>query len=507
MILNAVNEHMIMVYNFFLFMKSAFQLKTAWVFLVVFGVNFSLFHCSKLEEKPPNIVFILVDDLGWKDLGCYGGRFYETPNLDSLATQMIQFNQAYAGASICSPSRAALLTGRHPVRFPITDWIPGQDPKNRPLLGTQDLDALPLTEKTIAEYLKEKGYTTFFAGKWHLGGNGYLPTDQGFDINKGGHDKGSPPGGYYAPYKNPVLEDGLVGEYLPERLTSETIDFLEKHSGQPVFAMLSFYTVHTPIQASINYIDHYEQKAIHLGMDGTAALIDEGLGKTVLEPYNVAYASMVQAMDEQVGRLIRAMKDLDLYDQSLFIFTSDNGGLSTLHHTRNHPAPTSVKPLRAGKGWLYEGGIRVPLLIKPPFWSGDNGLQINKPTIGQDLFATVLKTVGLQTPDSLDGQPLNLWWENPESTSAERTLFWHYPHYHGSGWVPGSAIRRGKWKLLYHYESNSFELFDITLDLGEQSNVLDIFPEVATTMKAEFKRIQREMKVEVPSENPDFEHQ
>lgn len=254
---------------------------------------------SPEPSSPPNVVLFLVDDLGWADLGVQGSTFYETPEVDRLAASGMRFTDAYAASPVCSPTRAAIMTGRHPVRVGITDWIPGADPRDRMLLGPDDLHALPLEETTLAEVLKEAGYSTFFAGKWHLGDVGFFPEDQGFDVNLGGHHRGSPPGGYYAPYENPKLEDGPEGEYLTDRLTDETIGFIEGHTasrpGQPFLAMLSFYTVHTPIQASRRHVGHFEEKAAVLPQGGVAEL-PEREGLTRARQDRPDYASMVSTL-------------------------------------------------------------------------------------------------------------------------------------------------------------------------------------------------------------------
>ena len=298
-------------------------------------------------ENKKNVVFILVDELGWNDLACYGSTFYETPNIDRLAAQGHVFTNAYTPNPVCSPTRAAILTGRYPSRIGITDWIPGSDPKNMPLLGPEDLHELPLEEVTIAETLKEEGYKTFYAGKWHLGDKNFLPENQGFDINKGGHHKGSPPGGYYSPYNNPKLTDGEEGEYLTDRLTNESISFMESNKDNPFLLYLSFYTVHTPIEACKRYLEKFQAKQ-RLLQDSIAILEPEGSGQTLLNQYNPEYASMIYALDDNVGRLLDKLETLELMDDTLVIFTSDNGGLSTLMNNRT--APTSVRPLRAGKG-------------------------------------------------------------------------------------------------------------------------------------------------------------
>lgn len=435
---------------------------------------FVAFSCQQDEQpQKPNVVFILVDDLGWKDLSCYGSEFYETPQLDAFSQEAVRFTHAYSASPVCSPTRAAIMTGQNPARVNITDWIPGQNPPNTKLRGPEDLNELPLNAYTMAEAFKDNGYATFFAGKWHLGGEGYFPQEQGFDINKGGHHKGSPPGGYYSPYKNPQLSDGPEGEYLPDRLTNESISFIKQPQKQPFFLFLSYYTVHTPIQASKRHIEKYEQKRQNLPGGGLLIQQPEHDGMTNINQVNAAYASMVEAMDENVGRLLQTLKDEGMWENTIIVFTSDNGGLTTLNPKRK--APTAVRPLRAGKGWCYEGGIRVPLMIRTPDMLSNN---INEtPAISHDFFPTLADLAGLQLPQDLqfDGKNLSPLLANQAIDRGH--IFWHYPHYHGSMWKPGAAIRQGKWKLVHFYEEGISELYDLSVDEGERNNLAESMPD------------------------------
>ncbi len=454
-----------------------------------------LISCS--TKKPANFVFILVDDLGWADVKCNNPEsFYETPNIDRLAENGIRFTNAYSANPVCSPTRAAIMTGKHPNRVNITDWIPGDDPKNRPLLGPQDRNELALEEITIAEKLKEKGYKTGFIGKWHLGDEGFFPENQGFDINIGGHEKGSPPGGYYSPYKNPKLTDGSKGEYLTDRLTNESIRFITENKNGPFFLYLAYYTVHTPIQAAKKHIEKYELKREQLGLDSVPHK-KEGEGWTKLVQENAAYASMVAAMDENLGRIVDALRKQGLDKNTWIIFTSDNGGLSTL---RRKNAPTNNGPLRAGKGWCYEGGIRVPLIIAGPGVS-EKGKVTEQTAVSMDFFTTILSMAGVQHEKN-DGENLiPVLAENNRLNRDE--LFWHFPHYHGSGWKPGSALRKGDWKLLVHYEENKTELFNLAEDLGETTDISEKYPGEVIEMKniLEEKLKDTNSKKPVPNEN------
>ena len=473
--------------------------KSFFIFILLASL---LLSCTRKETRP-NFVFFLVDDLGWADLGCYGSTFYETPNLDRLASRAFVFTDAYTSSPVCSPTRASIMTGKYPARVNITDWIPGDDPKNRRLLGPADNHQLALEEETIAEVMKANGYKTFFAGKWHLGDTGFFPEDQGFDINIGGHHMGQPPGGYYSPYNNPKLEDGPTGEYLTDRLADESLRFIQSAGDEPFFLYLAFYTVHTPIQANRKYIDHFINKKRELGEDGKPVLADEHEGSTLINQVNAPYATMVHSMDENVGRIINYLNDSGLSDNTYIIFTSDNGGLSTLRKGRT--APTSVRPLRAGKGWCYEGGIRVPLIIAGP------GISHNKsdvPVISTDFFPTLLDIAGIPLmPDKhIDG--INLLPLITENKAPSReAVFWHFPHYHGSQWTPGAAIRKGNWKLIefYHYEKT--ELYNLADDIGETTDLSEIYPEKTAELKDLLRQMQEATGALFPQNNPDFINQ
>jgi arylsulfatase A-like enzyme len=457
-----------------------------------------LLSCSTKKQQP-NFVFILVDDLGWADVKCnYPESFYDTPNIDQLAKNGVRFTNAYAANPVCSPTRAALMTGKHPNRVNITDWIPGNNPKNRPLLGSEDGTELELKEITLAEKLKGKGYKTCFVGKWHLGDEGFFPENQGFDINIGGHEKGSPPGGYYSPYKNPKLEDGPEGEYLTDRLTDESIKFISENQDEPFFLYLAFYTVHTPIQASKKHIEKYKLKREQLGI-GEVPNKKEGDGWTKMIQENAAYASMVESMDENVGRILKTLKDKGLDENTWIIFTSDNGGLSTL---RRKNAPTNNGPLRAGKGWCYEGGIRVPLIIAGPDII-EPGRMEEQPAISMDYFTTILNLAKIEHENNDGENLLPVLADNKQITRDE--LFWHFPHYHGSTWKPGSALRKGDWKIVVHYEDNLTELFNLAHDPGETKNIATENSEKTAELKEILDKKLAESNAKYPEPNPDYD--
>ncbi len=447
-----------------------------------------------------NVVLVLVDDLGWKDLACYGSAFYDTPHLDAFAKESLRFTQAYAASPVCSPTRAALMTGRHPVQTGITDWLKGQNPPNRKLLNIQDRNELALEEYTLGELFKDNGYQTFFAGKWHLGEEGFYPEDQGFNSNKGGHHKGSPPGGYFSPYRNPKLTDGPEGEYLTDRLTTETIQFIQEQQEkrQPFFAMLSYYTVHTPIQANPTHMESYSRK---LPGGGPPWYAQEGDGKTLLHQKRGDYGSMVTAMDHNVGRLIQSLKDAGQWDNTILIFTSDNGGLTTL--AKNREAPTAVRPLRAGKGWCYEGGIRIPLMIRIPKTT-EAGAVEETAVISQDLFPTLVDILGLQSKgqQGIDGKNLSPLFKG-ESLDRD-ALIWHFPHYHGSAWKPGAAIRQGPWKLVKHFETDKIELFNLSTDIGETRDLTVEETARARELEQALMLGLRRINAQFPEVNPNF---
>jgi len=429
----------------------------------------------------PNFLFFLVDDLGWADVGCNGSTFYQTPHIDSLATSGARFTDGYAAASICSPTRASILTGRHPVRVNITDWIPGMS-KTGKFEKVEDRDNLALSEVTIAETLRDAGYQTFFAGKWHLGEVGHFPEDQGFNINIGGHERGSPPGGYYAPWRNPKLVAKHDGEYLTERLTEETISFINSQRTQdpPFFAYLSYYNVHTPIQPYKKRVGEYKEKL--KGLKGETPIIEERNARSRGRQDNAELASMVAAVDDSVGRILAKLDEWQLSDNTVVIFFSDNGGLctrpaSSKKNGKGAAGPGCNLPLRAGKGWLYEGGIREAAIVRAP--GKAQGIVCNTPMVSTDFYPTILELAGLPLQPDLhvDGRSLVPFLDTEPKEQAERELYWHYPHYHGSGWTPGGAIRKGDWKLIEFWEYDDVELYDLSKDIGEQNDLSNQHPE------------------------------
>ena len=445
--------------------------------------------CSPEPASPPNVLLIVADDLGWTDLENYGSTFYDTPNLNKLGDSGIKFTNGYATCPVCSPSRASIQTGKYPVQTGITDWIPGRknyaagDSLDRWIAADNKFE-LDLEEKTIAELLQERGYKTMFSGKWHLGGDGYLPQDQGYDVNAGGYNRGSPNrrgeecDGYFAPYCNPQLEDGPEGEYLPERLAQETRQFIENNKEEPLFINLSFYLVHTPLQAKEEMKALYEEKRQEVDTANELLYETEWMkNATTSNSYKFrqkqahpTYAAMVKALDENIGRVMDEFASAGLLENTLVIFTSDNGGLAT-----SEGSPTSNLPLRAGKGWLYEGGIRVPFLVKLP-GNQPSGKTSPVPVTGADILPMIMQTVdeSYQTAENIDGINILATLENTE----QRPIYWHYPHYSNQGGNPGSAIRFGDYKLIDDFETGALELYDLSTDIGESNNLASEEPEI-----------------------------
>ena len=455
-----------------------------------------------VAAKQTNFLFFLVDDMGWADIGANGSKFHETPHIDRLAASGMRFTQGYAACPVCSPTRASIITGRHPVRVDITDWIPGQgNHANNKLLHPQDRNNLALEEVTIAEQLKTHGYQTFFAGKWHLGGEGHWPEDQGFDINIGGHHRGSPPGGYYAPWTNPALKANKPGEYLTERLTEESVKFLEQRdAAKPFLLYLSYYNIHTPIQPYKKRVEYYNAKVEKM-FQGETPTQSEHEGSTRMRQDNAALASMVAAVDDSVGALLGKLKELKLDQNTVVIFFSDNGGLSTRGGKRFGPGCNL--PLRASKGWLYEGGVREPTIIRAPGITQPGSVS-HKPMVSMDFFPTMLDLAGLPAQPKLHADGQSLLSQLRGNDVGSRTLYWHYPHYHGSSWKPGASIRDGDWKLIEFYHHDKVELYNLANDIGEQKNLATRQSKKTAELRAKLRAWQKSMKAKMPVPNPAY---
>lgn len=461
---------------------------------------------ERREERPakPNFLFILADDLGYHDLSCTGSDYYETPHIDRIATDGTQFTSGYATCQVCSPSRASIMSGKFPARHGITDWIgaPAEEAWRKTgrfnrLLPPDYVRNLPGEYITLPEALKKAGYTTFFAGKWHLGSKGSWPTDHGFDFNRGGWDAGGPRGGYFSPWKNPCLENGPDGQNLSMRLAMETVEFLRSHRDTAFLAFLSFYAVHGPIQTTREKWEKYRQKAVNAGIAASGFKMGHFLPIRQVQD-NPVYAGLVEAMDDAVGLVLDALKELGLEENTVVIFTSDNGGV-----VAGDAYATSNLPLRAGKGYQYEGGIREPYFIKIPWMKGGN--VCGTPVTGTDFYPTILELAGarLKPDEHIDGVSL-VPLLNGEQI-APRSLIWHYPHYGNQGGEPSSMIRKGDWKLIHYYEDGHRELFNLHHDPGEQSDLSAKEPERVKKLGNELFAYLKETGARFPVPDPLYD--
>ncbi len=449
--------------------------------------------------KPLNIVLILIDDLGWADLGCYGSSLYETPNIDRLAAEGIRFADHYAASPVCSPTRASIVTGQYPARVGITDWIPGQNPGGKRLLNVSDLHNLPLEEETFAEAFKTAGYTTKFIGKWHLGETEpFWPEAHGFDSNTGGCNWGQPKGGdrYFSPWNFPAganLLNATEGDYLPERLAREAEDFMTANQGNPFLLYHCHYTVHTPLHdPSAALVQKYTDKLAANPPAGPTYLPEHDRENREVQSH-ARYAAMIEAMDTNVGRVLQKIKDLNIEDSTAVIFTSDNGGLSV------HRGPTSNRPLRAGKGWHYEGGVRVPLIIK---WPGVTvaGEVCDEPTISMDFYPTMLEMAGrpLNPAQHADGLSLAPLLRGDAAQLNRDALYFHFPHYHGSGHRPSGAVRARDWKLIEYFETMLVELYNLKDDPGETTDLSKKRPDKVAELRKNLHGWRRDIGAKMP---------
>ena len=460
---------------------------------------------SASDPSKPNVVFILVDDMGYHDLSATGSTFYETPHIDDLMAGAATFDRGYAACRVCSPSRASILTGKFPARHGITQFIGGRSgsqwKRGDPLLPADYVRELPASDITLAETLRENGYQTFFAGKWHLGGEGSLPTDHGFDINVAGHERGSPPGGFFTPYKNPFLDDGPPGESLTLRLGRETADFVGQDHERPFFAMLCFYAVHAPIQTTPDLWQKYQAKWAedHPGQpaDYERFRVDETWAVRQVQD-NPIYAGMVESTDRAVGMVIDALKSNGQFDNTIICFTSDNGGVSS-----GDAYATSNLPLRGGKGRPHEGGIREPYAIAYPGKIASGSFDAI--ATGTDWYPTILDYCGIEAnaKQHIDGVSLRGVLEG--SDPVDRPLFFHYPHYDNQGGSPSSIIIRDRWKLIHFYEDDRVELYKLDVDPSESSNVARAYPNLSRSMLNELDEFLNSVGAKFPEPNPNYD--
>jgi arylsulfatase A len=431
-----------------------------------------------------NFVFLLLDDLGWKDFACYGNTLHETPQIDALAAEGVRFTNAYAACPVCSPTRASILTGKYPARLQLTDWIPGrkQWPTAR-LLTPRFRQELPLEETTIAEALAPLGYRSASIGKWHLGGSGFGPQAQGFSVNVGGDQRGGV-SSYYGPFTMPGLENTSKDDYLTEELTKAAERFLDDAAPKgPFFLYMPEYTVHIPLNAREELVEKYRRKL------------------TAGDPRSPVYAAMVESVDQVVGRLRAKLSQLGVADRTVFILTSDNGGLR--YEGASKTWVTDNSPLRAGKGHLYEGGIREPLIVH---WPGVTkpGQVIDTPMSSVDFLPTVVDIAGGAAPRHVDGVSLEALLRRGAAPRRE-ALYWHYPHYSNQGGVPSGAIRQGEWKLIEFYEDDRVELYNLQEDPGEKTNVAARDSARAGQMRAKLHAWRKNVQATMPERNPNYD--
>ena len=461
---------------------------------------------ASAKQTKPNILIILADDLGYNDVSFMGSKFYETPHLDELANKSYVFTNAYSNSRVCSPSRASIMNGKFTARHGITDFLGAKTEEDWREHGRHDrmLPAyfqrgLSDREITLTQVIKDAGYITYFAGKWHLGNKGKEPTKYGFDFNVGGYNSGSPRGGYFSPYNNPALNDGPEGENLTMRLADETSTFIRHNKDTPFFAFLSFYAVHGPIETTQAKWQKYQDKVKKRGA------ADRGFEMGDVLPYrlhqdNPVYAGLVSSMDDAIGRVLQTLKDEGLDEKTIVIFTSDNGGVVS-----GDSYSTNLSPLRGGKGHPREGGIRVPFCIYNPLDKrGGSQVKIDAPAIGSDIFPTILELTGnpLLPEVHVDGVSLAPLMRGEKS--KERSLIWHYPHYGNQGGKPSSIIRKGEWKLIHFYETDHLELYNLDADISETTNLVDSLPALAASLHQELTDYLQSVSAKYPTVDPSY---
>lgn len=472
-------------------------MKTPLHFLISLLLALPLVAQSTDGHAKTNILFILADDMGWSDLGCYGADLHETPRIDQFARESVRFTNAYA-MSVCSPTRSTLMTGKHAARLHYTIWSEGAQqggPKNRKLRAAEAIWNLPHSETTIAKHLHDAGYLTAMIGKWHLGDWEHYPESHGFDINIGGTNWGAPQT-FWWPYSGtgrfgpefryvPHLEFGKPGEYLTDRLTDEAMKVIDRAGDKPFFVYLSHHSVHTPIEAKEEDVKHFDAK-LRDGMNHRHGV----------------YAAMMKNFDDNVGRVLDHLKERGLDKNTLVVFASDNGGYVGPDKASGRDMPvTNNTPLRSGKGSLYEGGIRIPLIVR---WPGvtQAGATCDEPVITMDLFNTFLSAADLpkHTNDGLDLTPLL---KQPSSKLNRDALFFHYPHYYATT-SPVSAVRAGDWKLLEYFEDDHVELYNLKDDPGEQYDLTKDDPDKANALRNQLHAWRDSVGASLPTPNPDF---
>ncbi|MFP4378097.1 MAG: sulfatase [Spirochaetales bacterium] len=462
----------------------------------------------------PNILFIMIDDLGWRDVSCFGSEFYETPNVDALAAEGMRFTDAYASCPVCSPTRASILAGKYPATLGLTnyiDWRYDLHPRKSRLIDAPYIRHLPHSEKTLATSFKESGYDTCHVGKWHLGGPDFYPDRHGFDENIGGCEWGMPMNGYFAPWGISTLEEGKPGEYLTDRLTTAAIRWIENRTSKPWFLNLWYYSVHVPIQGKKELVEKYEEKAREMGIAGKVE--PRAIGIDVFDPEqkrqvfartvqsHAEYAAMIESFDENIGRIVSHLKASGEWENTVVVFTSDNGGLST----GLEGGITSNEPLTAGKGWMYEGGTRVATVIRAPGVTAA-GSTCNTPVTSTDFYPTLLELAGadLEPAQHTDGVSLTPLLSGG-GTPKRDAIFWHFPHYSNLMNRPACSIRMGDWKLIQFFEDNHLELYNLRDDIGESHNLADGKPELRERMLDRLEMWKERVCARIPKPNPDWQ--
>jgi arylsulfatase A-like enzyme len=499
-------------------------------------------NSQQKEEKPMNVVFFLVDDLGWMDVGCYGSSLYETPNIDKMASSGVRFTSAYAACHVSSPTRASLLTGKYPASINLTDWLPGRkDFPFQKLANVKINQQLPYQEITISSVLKKRGYSTAIFGKWHLGEDPELTLRHGFDIHIPQWDKGWPNKGYYSPYGLDGLEGGEEGEYLTDRLTDEAIKYIEANKSRPFFLYLSHFAVHDPIEGREDLVEKYKRKIKLMQEEQRSRYILEGnpdsKSNISSSPHNTDYdgyrifpdnkvkikqiqdnahfAAMVESMDASLGRVMQKLEELGIEDRTVVIFYSDNGGMSAANFFNPEKVikegaldkafSTSNLPLRAGKGWLYEGGIRVPLIIKWP-GAGLQGAVCDVPVTSPDFFPTILEMLNIKDKSikNTDGESITSLLKGKKRLKRD-AIYWHFPHYSNHGMQsPGGAVRSGDYKLLEYFENNTIQLFNLKDDIEEQHDLSTSHPEKVKELKEKLSKWRKSVNAKMMLPNPDY---
>ncbi len=442
------------------------------------------FYALQSQEKKTNVILFLVDDMGWTDASCLGSDLYKTPHLDKLVSDGMMFTNGYASSTVCSPTRASIVTGKYPASLRLTDWIEGHQKPFAKMKIPKWNQKLDIEEVTIAEMFKKNHYKTIHLGKWHLGEDPkYWPEHQGFDINIGGYSAGSPKAdggqGYFSPYHNPRMSNGNKGEYLTDRLANEAVSFIKKNKTKPFFMNLWLYNVHMPLQAKKEVVQKYKSK------------INKGMTHN-----NATYAAMIEHMDDALGAVVQALKETGLENNTIVVFHSDNGG---------HLKPTSNAPLRSGKGDLYEGGVRVPLVFKWPL-KIKAGAVSNELAISADIMPTLLSLVNnkYKMPKGVDGIDLSPALLEHKKLDRE-AIYWHYPHYHKGGAKPYSAIRKGDWKLIQIYEEDMLQLYNLKEDLGETKNVAIQNTKKVKELLQDLNQWKQDVGAQLPTPNPDYD--